>query len=81
MQFAQKHRTGRREGEEEGGFLCAGVCTSVHACTSVCVCVPTEIACDNGEIMDYAKLLSADDALTVPVDPVAEIEESYVTRS
>lgn len=68
-------------GKGKGVFcvrVCAPLCMHVRLC--VCVCVPTEIACDNGEIMDYAKLLSADDALTVPVDPVGEIEESYVTR-
>lgn len=37
--------------------------------------MPTKIACDNGKIMDYAKLLSTGDALTVPLDPVDELEE------
>lgn len=62
------------------GVFCVRVCAPLCMHVQLCVCVPTEIACDNGEIMDYAKLLSADDALTVPVDPVGEIEESYVTR-
>lgn len=37
--------------------------------------MPTKIACDNGKIMDYAKLSSTDDALKVPVNPVDELEE------
>lgn len=77
------NREGGRERERGRGFWvcgCVHLCACMWVCVCVCVCGPTEIACDNGEIMDYAKLLSADDALTVPVDPVGEIEESYVTR-
>lgn len=61
------HKSSKQgEGVRGGGRReCVGV--YVHAC----VC---EIACDNGEIMDYAKLLSTDDALTVSVDPVGEEE-------
>lgn len=69
MQFAQKQQTGGRG--ERRGKVKGDVYVYACVCVFVCVC---EIACDNGEIMDYAKLLSTDDALTVPVDPVGEVE-------